>query len=58
MLMIFFDENKEAIQFINGDFHNRPFVEDIVVIKEKRYRVRQVEIDYYDDKIVVYVTSE
>lgn len=55
MTMIFFDENKNIIRYINGNLYPRPFVNDSVFIQQKLYKVMSTTVDYDDNQLLVYV---
>jgi thioredoxin-related protein len=57
MTMIFFDENKNIIRHINGNFYPRPFVNDMVFIQRELYKVVATTVDYDDNQLLVYVES-
>lgn len=55
MTMVFFDENKNIIRYINRSFYPKPFVGDFVFIKKKIYKVLNTTIDYDDNQLLVIV---
>mgnify|MGYP003318465121 CR=1 FL=1 len=57
MTMVFFDEKKNIIRYINGNFYPRPFVNDTVFIQRELYKVVTTTVDYDDNQLLVYVES-
>ena len=54
-IMMFFDENHNMVRCINGEFYERPFVNDKVLIERKSYKVISTTIDYDDNGLIVVI---
>ena len=55
MHIVYFDEWKNNIKYFNGEFYTRPFVDDMVFIDGKLYRVLNITIDYDSNQFLVLV---
>ena len=55
MHIVYFDEWKNNIKYLNGEFYQRPFVDDMVYIDHKLYKVLNITIDYDSNQFLVLI---